>query len=307
MIKNIKLFSLFSLSLILFLSCSRQNSVPKIKITSTIFPYYDWVSNVLGDEDITFSNSLIIKNGQNIHQFKPSQFDISQIQNSDIIIFTGSSQDSWIESTINSSEKPIKSINIIKNCNITTLKSDENESDTDEHIWLSMKNAQIICTEIFNTLCTLSPENTDKYKRNLDDYIKKLQELNDDYSKLSEYSKNIPLFICDVFPFKYLIDEYNIPCYSAFSGCSNNDYTQCNQIDFLTNKLSDTKIAAIYITDLGTDNLARKILVQAKTNNLCDILVLDSMQTTTLREAFNGKTYIQTMKKNFDNILKAYR
>ena len=41
------------------------------------------------------------------------------------------------------------------------------EKEYDEHVWLSLKNAEIICQSIADTLGEIDPENKDTYEANV--------------------------------------------------------------------------------------------------------------------------------------------
>ena len=53
----------------------------------------------------------------------------------------------------------------------------EHEEEKDEHVWLSLRNAKALCSEIAVALEKVSPENKDAYEANLKAYEDKLDEL----------------------------------------------------------------------------------------------------------------------------------
>ena len=64
----------------------------KISVVTTIFPPYDFVREIAGDEaDI----KMLLKPGEETHSYEPTPQDIIAIQNSDVFIYTGGENDVW--------------------------------------------------------------------------------------------------------------------------------------------------------------------------------------------------------------------
>ncbi|MBR6900567.1 MAG: zinc ABC transporter substrate-binding protein, partial [Synergistaceae bacterium] len=53
----------------------------------------------------------------------------------------------------------------------------EHEAEIDEHIWLSLKNACVLCKYIFEVISDFDPEHKYLYAANVDSYMKKLSDL----------------------------------------------------------------------------------------------------------------------------------
>ena len=48
----------------------------KIKIVTTIFPEYDWVMNILGDNPAGVEVTMLLDSGVDLHSFQPTAEDI---------------------------------------------------------------------------------------------------------------------------------------------------------------------------------------------------------------------------------------
>ena len=68
-------------------------------------------------------------------------------------------------------------------------------------------------------------------------------------------------------------------------------------------KIDESNTNKVLILENSNDKLAKTIVRASKNHKLADILVLDSMQSTTLVNIMNGKSYISTMESNLE-ILK---
>ncbi|MBQ9679183.1 MAG: zinc ABC transporter substrate-binding protein [Ruminococcus sp.] len=71
----------------------------QIKVVATIFPIYDWVKEVAGD-DIDVNLDILLDNGVDLHSFQPTAKDIMDISDCDIFIYVGGESDKWVDETL---------------------------------------------------------------------------------------------------------------------------------------------------------------------------------------------------------------
>ena len=164
-----------ALAVAVFMVGCKGNDLPvddgKLKIVTTIFPEYDWVKQIAGDSnnlDITF----LMKNGGDLHSYSPSAEDILKISSCDMLVYVGGESDKWIEEILeNPANSNIKTINLM---NVLGEKAkeeelvegmedddhddhddhddDDAELEYDEHVWLSLDNAQLFVKSITENL-----------------------------------------------------------------------------------------------------------------------------------------------------------
>ena len=65
-----------------------------LSIVTTIFPQYDFVRQIAGDQ---VDLHLLLKPGAESHSYEPTPQDIKLIQASDLFIYVGGENDSWVE------------------------------------------------------------------------------------------------------------------------------------------------------------------------------------------------------------------
>ncbi len=87
---------------------------------------------------------------------------------------------------------------------------DEEEKEYDEHVWTSMRNAEVICDAIAETLEEMDPENKEIYQSNAETYKEKLSALDEAYQETVNNAKQKTLVFADRFPFRYLVDDYGL-------------------------------------------------------------------------------------------------
>lgn len=84
----------------------KKDSAPKkISVVATIYPQYDWLKNVIGERADAVDLKLLIKNGTDLHSYKPSAQDIATIAKADIVVYVGGESDEWIEKALAATPK----------------------------------------------------------------------------------------------------------------------------------------------------------------------------------------------------------
>lgn len=151
-----KIFSLLLVSVLMLSSllsgCSSSEpsskSSDKISIVTSIFPYYDFARNIVGDKaDV----KLLLSPGNEPHHYEPSPSDIVAIEECDIFIYNGGESDEWVENVLDSLEN--KNITVLKMTDYVSLLNEKNPDHTDgdeadEHIWTSVRNAEQLVKKI---------------------------------------------------------------------------------------------------------------------------------------------------------------
>ena len=109
--KKIATFAMFVLAAALtFVACSAESNEKapaqkKVSIVATTYPQYDWLKNVLGSRLDAVNLKLLIKNGTDLHSYKPSAQDIAAIASADMVVFVGGESDEWIEKALKATPK----------------------------------------------------------------------------------------------------------------------------------------------------------------------------------------------------------
>ncbi len=290
-----------------------------INIVATIFPAYDWTKNILGENPSNINLTLLLDNGVDLHSYQPSVQDIQKISTCDLFIYVGGESDEWIEDVLSTAEnKDMKVVCLMDVLGVGAKseetvegmqaeeedETEEEEAEYDEHVWLSLKNAKVFTNEITDRLAAIDPDNSEIYKKNATDYINKLNELDKSYeTAVSSAGKKVLLF-GDRFPFRYLTEDYGLNYYAAFLGCSAETEASFETITFLSGKVDELSLNAVLTIDGSDQKIAKTIIdnTSAKDQNL---LVLDSMQSTTKEDIASGATYISIMENNLSVLEEA--
>lgn len=73
----------------------------RLKIVTSLFPYYDMARAVIGDVK-GIDLKMIVTPGQDSHSFEPTPSDVIQMENADVLIYNGGSLETWIDTLLDS-------------------------------------------------------------------------------------------------------------------------------------------------------------------------------------------------------------
>ena len=180
------------------------------------------------------------------------------------------------------------------------------EVEYDEHVWLSLKNADVICKAIAEEMAVLDQKNDTTYRANYDVYSKKLAALDKQYEETIKKAPVKVVLFGDRFPFRYLADDYGLKYYAAFNGCSAETEASFETVVFLAKKMDELKLPAVFTIEGRQHKLARTIVENTTARNQ-KILALHSMQSVAEDEMKKGVTYLSFMEDNLKVLQQAFK
>lgn len=286
-----------------------------VHIVATIFPVYDWVRQILGDEADSADVTLLLDSRVDLHSYQPTAEDMVKIANCDLFLYVGGESDDWVEDALreagNDNVIAVNLLDALGNAAkmeeiVEGMEADEDaedEAEYDEHIWLSLRNAARLCRIIAEKLGEIDAAGRDAYAANAEAYIQKLSDLDIEYQAAVNASPMKTVLFGDRFPFRYLMDDYGLSYFAAFSGCSAETEASFETVVFLAEKVDELGLSSVLALESGDRKIAWTIIDNTAAKN-AQLLVMDSMQSTTSADAETGVTYLSLMERNLD-VLKA--
>lgn len=111
----------------------------RLKIVTSLFPYYDMARAVIGDVK-GIDLKMIVTPGQDSHSFEPTPSDVIQMENADVLIYNGGSLETWIDTLLDSlnNKKQIKMkmmdyVDVLNEEIVEGMDTRFEEHDHDEH------------------------------------------------------------------------------------------------------------------------------------------------------------------------------
>lgn len=289
----------------------------KLNIVTTIFPAYDWVGEILGAETDRAEITMLLDSGVDLHSYQPTVDDIVKISDCDLFLYVGGESDGWVEDALknapNKDRKVIRLLDVLGDSakaeeTVEGMQEEEHdheeEAEYDEHIWLSLKNAQKLVAAISEALQETDPARKDTYAANAAAYAEKLSALDGEYRAAVDSGKYKTLLFGDRFPFRYLADDYGLDYYAAFPGCSAETEASFETVSFLAGKMDALGLPCV-LTIESTQHKIAETIVQNTAQKNQQILTMDSMQAVTANDAASGVSYLSIMEKNLSVLKKA--
>ena len=150
----------------------------------------------------------------------------------------------------------------------------------------------------------MDPENKDVYASNAAAYQEKLSNLDTEYQNTVDSAKQNTLLFADRFAFRYLVDDYGLNYYAAFSGCSAESEASFKTVTFLAEKLDELGLKTVLTIEKSDDRIAQTVIENTETKDQ-KILELNSMQSITSDEIADGVTYLSVIEDNLDVLKEA--
>jgi len=322
------------LSLVLLLTslgiCPAIAEENKINVVTTIFPIYDWVREIAGDSD-RIEITMLLDSGVDLHSYQPTAADIMKIATCDVFIYVGGESDEWVEDILAKAVNPsMIVINLVEALGDNVRMEEivegmehehdhdhedhdedhdhehdhEHEEEADEHVWLSLRNAQKLVRLIANELVQVDTVNAAACQANAEAYLGKLSDLDARYTAMTESATYRTVLFGDRFPFRYLTDDYGLSYYAAFSGCSAETEASFQTIVFLAQKVDELGLPAV-MTIEDTNHKIAETIVQTTSAKNQKVLTLNSMQGTTAVDVQAGARYLSIMENNLDVLREA--
>ena len=318
-------------------ACSNQDKADahKLKIVTTNFAEYDFARQITGDKaDV----KMLLKPGAESHSYEPSPQDIKTIQDSDLFVYVGGDSDEWVGDILESIDKKPNTFKLMDAVDLMEEEVKEgmvheheheehadkheehadkheehadkheheheehaDEPEMDEHVWTSPVNAIKIVEKMSAEIIKLDPNNADTYKKNTEEYIKKLQKLDGEFREVVKNGKRKEIVVGDRFPFLYFVKEYGIEYYAAFPGCSNDTDTNPATIAFLTEKVKEDNIPVVFHIELSNEQMSKAIAEATGAKSE----LLNAVHNISDEDFKKGVTYIDLMEHNVEVLKEA--
>ena len=296
--------TLLALAAACLCSCARKTDADgRLRVVVTTFPAYDWTRVILGAEANKVELTLLTDGGTDLHGYQPTVQDMAAIARADVLVRTGGDSDDWtadaLASTKNESARCVSLLAALdgKNKIEETAAGAHEETEPDEHVWLSPKNAPALCAAIADALCAADEANARAYRANLTAYMAELAALDADYAAATGAARTKTLVFGDRFPFRSLTDGYGRSYCAAFAGCSAETEASFKTVAFLAEQVDALALPAVLHIETSDGAIARTV-VQNTAAKSARVLMLDSMQAVTARRIAAGETYLGIMRKN---------
>ena len=276
----------------------------KISIVTTIYPVYDFASNIAGDKAEIIN---LVPTGVEPHNFELSPKDMQLIEEADLFIYNGAGMENFVDKTLNA----IQNENlVIVECakDVTLLEShhlhhedeheeeheEEHDAKVDPHTWLSVQNAIVAIEYMKDALVTLDKENAQYYEDNYRAYKDELLELDALYqAELKDLPRDT--IVVNHEAFGYLCEAYGIH-QVGIEGLSADSEPDSARMKEIVDFCKEEDIRIILFEELVSPKVAKTVASEIG----AETMVLNPIGGLTAEQEANGKNYIELMKDNLE-------
>lgn len=328
--KRSVLFIVVAVIMMNLLACDNEKQDDsKITIMTTLFPQYDFAKQIVGDK---CEVKLLLPPGIDSHSYEPTPKDIIDINNAEMIIYTGDDMEAWVATILEAIDN--EELNVVDVSEgielletgaadhehshdhdheaVTEEKHEHEEDDhkvdlehghvhgIDPHFFTSPKNAVIMMNTILEQIVKLDPENEDFYRKNAEAYIEKINEVDEKIHHIVEESENKTLYFGGKFAMLYFVNEYHLSFVSPFDSCSHESEANPKSIVEIIECMDEHGANTVFYEELVDPKVAKMIAEEIDGN----ILLLHSCHNVSKEDMQKGVTYVDLMNQNAENLMK---
>ncbi|MBI2475111.1 zinc ABC transporter substrate-binding protein [Candidatus Uhrbacteria bacterium] len=233
-----KLFRLTFITIILILAAyglflgfpeSSNTNDQKPTVAATLFPLYDIVKNIAGDQ---INVVLILPPGASPHTFEPTPTILREVGNAQTVFMIGHGLDDWTKNLVDDSSK------ILAVDNGIALRPD------DPHYFLTGKNAILISQTVADSLKSTFPELSETIIQNQKLYQIELEKMDEQIkSELASVKNRDLITFHDAW--YYFAEEYGLNIAGTFEPTVGREPTP-QYLAELSQKIKETGVRVLY-------------------------------------------------------------
>ena len=297
----------------LLTACAASGSAApteKLRIVCTSFPCYDFARAVAGE---AAEVRMLIRPGGEVHAYEPAPSDILDIAGCDLFVYIGGESDVWVDSILESfgadAPQTLRLFDCVEALEEETLAEmtfhesaeEEEETEYDEHIWTSPKNAVRMLYAIAEALQAIKPDAADTISANAEAYIAQIDDLDAQIRTLVGSARRDTLVFADRFPLLYFVREYDLNYAAAFPSCSSESEPSAHTVAALIDRICAEDIPVVFRLELSSGRVAESIADETG----AAVRTFYSVQNIAQEDFERGETYVTLMQKNVEALKEA--
>ena len=282
--------------MLLLIACAPQTSgeitgegAPSVVVVNASLA--DMTRNIAGER---VEIEVLIPPGADPHTFQPAPQDVAKIANSQMLIANGAGLEEWLQEMIDNAGGERIVVEAGQDL------AEQGDRPGDPHYWLDPNYAIHYAQQIRDGLIELDPDGEAVYKRNTDEYIDKLEELDVWIRDRAEtISPEQRMLVTNHESFGYFADRYGFTIAGTIvPSVSTGSSPSAQQLVALAEEIKASKIRAIFLEAGSNPMLAEQLSREA------GIAVIVDLRTQPLSPQ---ESYIEMMKYNTRAIVEALR
>lgn len=157
---------------------NEQTQTEKFKIVTSFYPIYGMVANLTQNAQNVELTNMTETNVGCLHDYTLTTSDMRKLEDADVLVQNGLGLEDFMDRIL----QTYPDLKIINSSEEVTNILTENEQNN-PHIWTSIQNYKQQVQTITQKLIEYNPENASIYQANTEQYLQRLEELQNNYKE----------------------------------------------------------------------------------------------------------------------------
>lgn len=273
---------------------SNSDSIKKFKIVTSFYPMYISTINVAKDiSGVEVVNMAEAQTGC-LHDYSLTPADIKTLENADVFVINGADMEAFMDK-VTGQMTNLKIVEASKGIELI----DGEGGEKNPHVWVSITNAIRQVKNIGEQLAAVNPKNADKYKKNTEEYVEKLEAQSAKMHKEIDGIKNRDIITFhEAFP--YFAKEFNLNIVDVIEREPGSEPSAGDYADII-GKVKSTGVKALFAEPQYSPKAAESIASQTGAK----VYTLDPVVTGP--DEPDTDAYLKAMDENLKSITEALK
>ena len=263
-------------------------------IVTSFYPMYIFTSNIAdGIEGVRVVNMTEPQTGC-LHDYQLVPADMKILEKADIFIINGAGMESFLEKVISQ----LPELTIIEAAKGMELLDDEN-GEKNPHVWVSISGAIQEVRNITDGLIAADPANETFYRKNSENYIKKLEALKQSmHDALKDIETRDIVTFHEAFP--YFAHEFDLNIVSVIEREPGSE-PSAGELAETIKAINEAQVKVLFTEPQYSPKAAESIAAQTGAK----IYILDPVVTGP--KVAELDSYEKTMEENLETLIEALK
>ncbi len=320
--KNRYLLAAVSVLLLLALgACSKKEGKPassteekgKMTVYTTVYPLQYFAERIGGN---TVEAKSIYPAGTDEHTFEPTQKEMMKLADSDLFIYIGLGLEGFVENakktldnqhvTMIAASKAISPDKLMEGHAHGEDHDGDHQTDEehhhgeiDPHVWISPVLSISLAEAVRDGLTDQAPENKELYNKNFDELKADLEQLDRDYTQMSEKAASKTFFVSHA-AYGYLAGQYGLE-QVAIAGLNTQNEPSQKELASIVAEAKEKHVKTV----LFEQNVSSKLTEVVQKEIGADSAVLHNLSVLTPEDVKQHEDYFTLQHRNISILEKA--